>query len=425
MNGNTAMVLPAVRHLFNAVAFTEEKHAEFMRLLTERNGEVPLKVSETPVFLPCDLVEEMIQNSIDIVGLCYQPEIREKLYPRVPEDFRLQNPPDHPAFLLVDYALVKDENGDIVPKLIELQAMTAHFAYLASAAETFKEVYNLGDDYQYTLGGATPEEYRKQVAHAIVGNHDPKHVVLLEIDPEHQKTRMDFVASERMFGIRTVDITEVEHRGTKLYYKDENGEDVVIERIYSRIDADEFARKGLKDKVKFKFTDQLDVEWVSDPVWQFLISKAAMPYIDHPVVPKSEFLDKFDEIPKDLENYVLKPLFAMGGRGVQVDITRADIDAIPQEERGNYMLMKKVEYAPVIRTPDGDAKVEVRIMLTWDDVIKPAIMMGRIFDGKLASVGVNDRKWLGLAPVLTVDERRPANDTEKAKRAKVLKFGKK
>ena len=49
---------------------------------------------------------------------------------------------------------------------------------------------------------------------AIVGDHDPAEVVLLEIDPEHQKTRRDFVLTEQHFGVRAVDIRTSAKNGT-------------------------------------------------------------------------------------------------------------------------------------------------------------------------------------------------------------------
>src|SRR3712207_8181303 len=42
--------------------------------------------------------------------------------------------------------------------------------------------------------------------------------------------------------------------------------------------------------------------------------------------------------------------------------TQADLDAVPAERRGQTLLMRKVDYAPVVETADGNrSKCEVRV----------------------------------------------------------------
>ena len=68
--------------------------------------------------------------------------------------------------------------------------------------------------------------------------------------------------------------------------------------------------------------------------------------------------------PADLENYVLKPLFSFAGLGVKIDVTKEMLDEINDPE--NYILQEKVDYTPLIKTPDENAKVEIRMMFIWD-----------------------------------------------------------
>ena len=63
------------------------------------------------------------------------------------------------------------------------------------------------------FGGLDAAGYVEKLRQVIVGPEDPESVVLLEIDPDHQKTRVDFVATERLLGIAAVDPRAVAERG--------------------------------------------------------------------------------------------------------------------------------------------------------------------------------------------------------------------
>ena len=117
------------------------------------------------------------------------------------------------------------------------------------------------------------------------GDHAPENVVLLEIDPQNQKTLPDFLLTEKMLGIKTVCITHVEKRGRRLFY-----DGVPIERIYNRVIVDELVRK--KVDTPFDYRDDLDVEWAGHPNWYFRISKFSIPFLKHPSVPRTRFLSE-------------------------------------------------------------------------------------------------------------------------------------
>ncbi len=119
----------------------------------------------------------------------------------------------------------------------------------------------------------------------------------------------------------------------------------------------------------FDFRDDLDVEWAGHPNWYFRISKYSIPYLKHPSVPRTWFLDQLTEVPADLENFVLKPLYSFAGLGVVIAPSRADIDAIPAAKRGEYILQERLNFTPVVETPYGLTKVELRIMYVWLDQV--------------------------------------------------------
>jgi glutathionylspermidine synthase len=145
-----------------------------------------------------------------------------------------------------------------------------------------------------------------------------------------------------------------------------------IKRIYNRIIFDDLQQQNASIQEKGKILlAQLDVEWVPHPNWFYRISKYTLPFIEHPYVPSTAFLDQLKTIPRDLENYVLKPLFSFAGQGVLIDVTPEDIAAVKDPE--NWILQKKVNYAPAVETPDEPAKAEIRIFYFWEEGAKRPI----------------------------------------------------
>jgi hypothetical protein len=231
----------------------------------------------------------------------------------------------------------------------------------------------------------------------LLNGHDPKHVVLLEIEPEKQSTSVDFVATKQITGIEAVCITKVIREGKKLYYM-LDGEKTEIKRIYNRVIFDEFTRRS--DLVcQFNLTEDVEAEWAGHPNWFFRISKFLMPHLDSKYVPKCQYLSDVNPIPNDLENYVLKPLFSFSGTGVIFHVKREDIDAIPIEERKNFLLQRKVVYEPVLQAPDGKVKIEVRLLYFHEPQnARPELVvnLGRLSRGEMIGVKFNkDKTWVG------------------------------
>ena len=117
----------------------------------------------------------------------------------------------------------------------------------------------------------------------IVADHDPENVILMEIDPQHQKTLPDFNITQRKLGIAVVDILTLKKRGKKLYYS-KDGREIEVRRIYNRTIVDELERKDIT--LPFDLRDELDVEWAGHPNWYFRISKFSIPYLKHRCVPR-------------------------------------------------------------------------------------------------------------------------------------------
>jgi hypothetical protein len=387
-------MIPTLRQSFNS-KYTPEKYPQLLGLLAERCG-VPIgfRVSETPCFLPVQLIERMASNGKELIRqLVDNPEYRIKSAESIPPEFNVPRESLHPMFIQVDFGLVRDASGELQPKLVELQAFPSLYAYQPVLARTFIDVYGLDQGLRYLLGGLDSASYLSLLRQAIVGGQDPENVILMEIDPSHQKTLPDFLLTEKLLGIRTVDITQIKKAGNRLYWE-EAGKQVPIKRIYNRAIVDELERKGAK--LQFDFRDDLEVEWAGHPNWYFRISKFSIPYLRHPAVPNTWFLDQLQQVPEDLENYALKPLYSFAGLGVVIAPTKGDIAAVPEERRSQYILQERLHFEPVIETPFGGTKVEVRVMYIWVDELTPVLTILRMGRGLMMGVDHNrNMEWVG------------------------------
>src|SRR5271169_2891837 len=396
-------MIPSLRQQFNE-NFTPEKYQTFLRRVDNACGtHVQFRLSETPCFFPKPLIDQMASDGQDLIRqLVDNPAYIAKSNAAVPAEFKVPNEPSHPMFVQVDFGLVRDSHGELQPKLVELQAFPSLYAYQGPLAEAYIGVYGLDRRLNYFLSGLDTASYRELLGRAIVGAHDPENVILMEIHPQEQKTLPDFLLTEKMLGVRTVDIEAIKKHGSQLYYE-RNGGRVPIRRIYNRTIVDELQRKQVK--LGFDWRDDLDVEWAGHPNWYFRISKFSIPYLRHESVPKTWFLDRLERIPDDLQNYALKPLYSFAGLGVVIAPKKEDIEAIPAEKRAEYILQERLHFEPVIETPFGGTKAEVRVMYVWQEELKAVLTIIRMGRGLMMGVDHNkNMEWVGASAGLWVEQ---------------------
>jgi hypothetical protein len=402
-------MIPSLRKQFNA-GFTPKKYQAFLRRVDDACGtHVQFRLSETPCFFPKSLLDRMAEDGKELIRqLVESPEYIARSGASIPAEFRVPNEPAHPMFVQVDFGLVRDANGDLQPKLVELQAFPSLYAYQVAMAQSYIDIYGLdrfegGKGLRFFLGGLDERTYRELLRSAIVGTHDPENVILMEIHPQEQKTLPDFLATEKMLGVRTVDIEAIRKHGRQLYYERHGGR-VPIRRIYNRAIVDELQRK--KVKLGFDWREDLDVEWAGHPNWYFRISKFSIPFLQHESVPKTWFLDRPGRIPDDLQNYALKPLYSFAGLGVVIAPKKEDIEAIPAAKRGEYILQERLHFEPVIETPFGGTKAEVRVMYVWLEKLQAVMTIIRMGRGLMMGVDHNrNMEWVGASAGLWGEDR--------------------
>jgi len=389
-------LIPGHRRAFNA-AFTEDGHRRLLESLSAPiGGSIAFPVSETPCFLTEALLNDLEAASQTMIAqLLGDAEYLRAADANVPPRFRMPNGEKQPAFIQVDFGLV-DVNGRMEGRLVELQAFPSLYGFQPLLGETYRTVWNLNDVSVFPAG-LDADAYHSVVGRAILGGHNPASVVLMEVDPEGQKTRPDFVITEKRWGVRAIDVRSVINEGRWLFYM-RDGKKTIIHRVYNRLIPDDVERLGLE--LPFDYRDDLEVEWTGSPEWFFRISKFSLPHLSHPWVPKTTFLSEPspDFVPGD-PNWLLKPLFSYAGGGIVFGPTEADIAAIPANQHHLYVLQERVSFTPVIDTPYGPTHMEIRMMFVRDGgayrFVQPLIRMGR---GRMMGVDHNKgMRWVGAS----------------------------
>lgn len=388
-------MIPSLRENFNE-EFSKEKYENFLKDIAMDFDFAPtFRIAETPFFISDELKDQILQACDELITFFKRDDFKALTQRAIDLNTHVSNEDSHTQFIAIDFGIC-EENGAIVPKLIEVQGFPSVFNFQFNLFRKLLDHYPFLDQTTPYLSGLDEEGYLGILKKVILKDYKAEEVVLLEIEPEKQNTKIDFYYCRRDLGIPIVCVTEVIKEDKKLYYLNEAGEKFQIKRIYNRVIFDELdLRKDLK--LQFSFQDELEVEWAGHPNWYSRISKFILPYLDGPYFIESKLLSEVEQIPEDLENYVLKPLFSFSGSGVKFHVTREDIDQVEQKDL--YLLQKKVQYAPVIKAPEGNVKVEVRILALWPEEDENPTYVGnlaRLSRGEMVGVKFNkDKDWVG------------------------------
>ena len=391
-------MVATLRRAFNK-AFSQQRYESFLQGLNQLHpGAIEFRIAETPVFVSKAFGDKIIQACEAIVDLIVDPGYMDLTRRSIPATDFVPNENKHSHFIAFDFGVCINAEGELEPQLIEMQGFPSLYGFQVFYPDLLREYFEIPANYSQYLNGYTRETYLRDLGEVILGGGEPEQTILLEIRPHKQKTRIDFYCTQEYLGIQPVCISDLIQEGKRLFYiHEKSGKKIRVERIYDRLIFDDFhAQKNSLGKF-VDIRQELDVTWVPHPNWFYRISKYTLPFIRHPFVPQTFFLNDIKQLPDDLENYVLKPLYSFAGQGVVIDVSRADIDQVKDPE--NWILQKKVKYADVIETPDDPAKVEIRMMYIWkdgDERPKLAINLARLSKGKMIGVRYNkDREWVG------------------------------
>jgi len=391
---------PRLRAAFNA-EFTPEKYATLARCVNEtEKWPADFRISETPIFLTREFTDEVTRAANEIIALTRTPEFAQHAASAVPKGLEVPNESGHPNFHVVDFAICA-EGDRLVPRLIELQAFPSLFGFQLLLLGCIRKAYPvIPRQWTSSFDGIKDEAYLDLLRRTIIAKSDPENVILLDIEPEKQKTRVDFAATEKLLGIRSVCVTKIRKRQRQLFYE-RDGCEARIERIYNRVIFDELIRRPDLN-LSFRFQDDLDVTWVGHPNWYFRISKHSLPFLKTQHTSPTFFVDKFPA-GENLDDYVLKPLYSFAGHGVDMEPTPERIGAL--ENPHEWILQQKVDYAAFVPTVDGKkSKAEIRMMFVWpENEHDPTLVnnLVRMSQGKMMGVDFNiDKTWVGASIAL-------------------------
>lgn len=386
-------MIPEVRKIYN----DQFKEETYQKMLEDIDKDFPdtldFRLAETPVFVSNELKNKMLETCEAIINVILKEDFTQITKDSIPNDFNIPNETAFPEMMVFDFGICKNKNGEINPQLIEMQGFPSLFGYQLKLDELFRSYTFIPENYNSFLNGYNRQTYLELLNEIIIGEHSPESVVLLEFQPEKQKTKIDFKYTEKLLGLSTVCITSLFTEDNKIYYK--KGETKIqVKRIFNRIIFDEL--KNISQSAFIDLSVSYEVEWVSHPNWFYRISKFTLPFIKSPYVPSAYFLNK-NKIPESLDTFVLKPLFSFAGKGVNLHPTVEDIAAITDPE--NWILQKKVNYEPVIETPDVNAKTEIRLFYFWKkEWLRPVAVhnLARISKGEMIGTRYQaGKKWVG------------------------------
>jgi hypothetical protein len=383
------------RQLFNH-NFTVEKYNAFIDdINADFDYQVTFRIGETPFFITNELKAQLLEGCQQVIDFIKRVDFKSLTDRALELNRKVPNEDQHTTFLAIDFGIC-EENGEIVPKLIEVQGFPSLFNFQYHLSQKFVSHYPFLSELTPFLNGLNPTSYLKLIEEVICNDFPKEHVILLEIEPEKQNTKIDFYYCHSDIGIPIVCVTELYQKGKQLFYKNEKGVEILVKRIYNRVIFDELdLRTDLQ--LNFDFSSDIDVEWAGHPNWFFRISKFILPYLKGKYFIETTLLSDLKEIPNDLENYVLKPLFSFSGSGVIFHVKREDIDAVTEKDL--YILQKKVHYKPIIESPDGLVKAEVRLLAVWKkDAPSPTLVTNlvRLSRGEMIGVKFNkDKDWVG------------------------------
>jgi len=386
----------SIRKIFNA-AFTEEKYQSYLALLQKAQGSpLQFRIAETPIFLDKDFTKKLIEAGNLICSQLVDKAFIAKTDDSIPSYAITKNESLLPNCLVIDFAIAYDPIKQVVPKLIELQGFPSLFGFEVLQDEALRKVFNIPNNYTPFLNNYHYKTYIEHFKKILYGEHQKK-CILLEIKPEQQKTKIDFYYTQALTGIPIVCISEIYQKNEALYYKKE-GIEYKVERIYNRMVFEELLQQEPGILEKWELIRNADnIEWVTHPHHFFRFSKYSLPFLKGDAVPTTQFLDKLTQIPSQLDQYILKPLFSFAGQGVIIDITEEIMQNIKDPQ--NWIIQEKVDYAPVIDTPTGPTKAEIRLFYFWDETqhaYTATMNLARLSKGKM--IGVNYNKaatWVG------------------------------
>src|ERR1700733_12591958 len=179
---------PSARKTYNE-NFTEEKYQQFLAELNAGFAEpIAFRVAETPVFLTEDFRDKLLEAGENIINVILQPDFKQLTERAIPDKWRVANENDHPHFIALDFGVCKDADGNIVPKLIELQGFPSLYGFQVTLGDNFSQTFDITDDWSIYFNGLNKKSYIDLLKKTITGPYKADEVILMDVNAPNQKT---------------------------------------------------------------------------------------------------------------------------------------------------------------------------------------------------------------------------------------------
>src|SRR5688572_29362375 len=114
-------MIPAVRKAYNE-SFTKEKYQDFLEDLDSKHpGAIEFRIAETPVFISGEFANKMLDACASIVDFIKAPNFKTLTERSIPSHERMVNENAHSHMIAFDFGVCTNDEGDLEPKLIEMQ----------------------------------------------------------------------------------------------------------------------------------------------------------------------------------------------------------------------------------------------------------------------------------------------------------------
>ena len=196
------------RQLFNS-QFTAEKYQKLKDSIASDFDYTPtFRIAETPFFISNELKSQLLEGCADVVKLIQKKDFKKLTNKSLELNHTIPNEDEHTTFLAIDFGIC-EEDGVVIPKLIEVQGFPSLFNFQTNLCEKFNTEYPFLNNLTPFFNGISSQKYLEILEENICNKHPKENVILLEIEPEKQNTKIDFYYCKRDLGIPIVCVTEI------------------------------------------------------------------------------------------------------------------------------------------------------------------------------------------------------------------------
>jgi hypothetical protein len=152
-------LVPEIRKKYNS-EFTQKKYEAFVKdLNTTYDFPIEFRIAETPIFIGREFKDEILKAVDEITSYLMSGTYKELSLKAIPKSMEVPNDPGYPAMMAIDFAICRDEQGNFIPQLIELQGFSSLFFFELLQNFMFRKHFEIDERYGGLFNIHKPDEY--------------------------------------------------------------------------------------------------------------------------------------------------------------------------------------------------------------------------------------------------------------------------